>query len=146
MKKPVDMRYAHNDEQRAVLERILQKGRCPFCMPDLKKYHREEIYEYGYWLITRNQWPYRGAKEHWLLILRRHAERIADIPPGAWSDLGVIARDLERSLKLRGGALAMRFGDSSVTGATVLHIHAHLIVPKINEKTKKARVVRFPIG
>jgi len=40
----------------------------------------------------------------------------------------------------------MRFGDSSVTGATVLHIHAHLIVPKINEKTKKARVVRFPIG
>lgn len=146
MKKPVDTRYAHNAEQRAVLERILQKGRCPFCMPDLKKYHKEEIYEDGYWLVTHNQWPYRGAKEHWLLILRQHAERIADIPLEAWSDLGVIVRDLERSLELSGGALAMRFGDSCVTGATVLHIHAHLIVPQMNEKTRKARVVRFPIG
>jgi len=38
----------------------------------------------------------------------------------------------------------MRFGDSDYTGATVTHLHLHLMVPKL--KRGKALTVEFPIG
>lgn len=145
-KKLVDVKYARTNEQRAVLEHILQEEKCPFCMPNLRSYHTEVLYEYDHWIATHNQWPYEGTQEHWLLILREHAERLSKIQPEAWSELGMVVCELERTLGLSGGALAMRFGDSHVTGATVLHLHVHLIVPQIDQKTHSARVVHFPIG
>lgn len=47
---------------------------------------------------------------------------------------------------LAGGGLTLRFGDTAHTGATVCHLHFHFIVPKINKKTGRAQVVKFPIG
>ena len=49
-----------------------------------------------------------------------------------------------QKFELKGGALAMRFGETTYTGASVCHIHAHLIVPKTEKG--KALTVEFPIG
>ena len=57
-----------------------------------------------------------------------------------------LARHVVCQYHIRGGALAMRFGDTRLTGATVVHMHAHLIVPKLCPKKGRALVVEFPIG
>ena len=45
-----------------------------------------------------------------------------------------------KKYNIKGGVLALRFGDTAYTGATVCHLHFHLIVPK------KSQTVNFPIG
>lgn len=39
----------------------------------------------------------------------------------------------------------MRFGNTDYTGATVSHLHAHLIYPEV-DKSKKSKTVNFPVG
>ncbi|MBP7057414.1 hypothetical protein KBB08_02900, partial [Candidatus Gracilibacteria bacterium] len=51
-----------------------------------------------------------------------------------------------KKYNLKGGGLTFRFGDSIYTGATVRHLHMHLIVPTVNPETKQALPVSFPIG
>ena len=51
-----------------------------------------------------------------------------------------------KKYKIEGGGLTVRFGNSDYTGATVHHLHFHLIVPKFNKKKKEVDPVYFPIG
>ena len=51
-----------------------------------------------------------------------------------------------KKYKIKGGGLTLRFGEQNYTGATVLHLHFHLIVPKLKPKSKLAKIVNFPIG
>jgi diadenosine tetraphosphate (Ap4A) HIT family hydrolase len=58
----------------------------------------------------------------------------------------ILANWAIKNLKIKGGALTLRFGDQAYTGATVEHLHFHIIYPEFDEKTKTAKVVNFPIG
>ena len=61
-------------------------------------------------------------------------------------ELDFLANFAIKKYKIKGGALAMRFGDTNYTGASVAHLHFHIISPKINKKTGRAKTVNFPIG
>lgn len=141
----VDMDNARIPEQRAAMERIIARGRCPFCPGNLPPEHKQPIEKDGaYWYVTKNQWPYEHTLEHSLIILKTHAEKLSDIPADAFSELGELARWLENEKKIPGGALCMRFGDTKFSAGTVRHIHAQFIVPDTQKTGYKP--IWFKIG
>ena len=145
-KKVVDPTYAKSEEYRQILESIGEAGNCPFC-PEHFKYHKEPILKKcGEWLITRNSWPYKHAAEHFLIISTLHKETLDELTADDLIAVKQLAAWAQKEFALAGGGLTLRFGDTVHTGATVCHLHFHLIVPKINRRTGRAHVVKFPIG
>ena len=145
-KKLIEMGNVRGDRQRRVMERIEALKECPFCEENLKKYHKQKIIKQGkYWTLTPNQWPYDDTELHLLAIARKHVERLDDLSKAAFTELLELFQWAERKYKLDYGAIAMRFGDVGGTGATVLHLHAHLIVANPDPAPGSDRV-RFPIG
>lgn len=112
-----------------VIEEILKEGNCPFCRDHFLRHHPNPIIrESDEWVVTTNGWPYPGTTHHFLLIARKHVERIEDL-----SSLAVLAffdeyQFLVQSHKLIGATILWRSGDTRMTGASVGHLHAHIIV------------------
>lgn len=139
-RKVVDTRFAKGAEYKAVISAIKKEGECPFC-PGNFKYHKHPILKRAHdWFISRSSWPYENAKHHFILLKASHTERIDELSSDNMSDVLVLAQWVTKEFGIKGGALAMRFGDTSYTGATVCHLHFHFIVPK------KGKTVNFPIG
>lgn len=139
--KHVDLSNARTEEQTNVMLEIIKNGDDPFSEENLKKYHKLPILEEAkWWIVTTNQWPYKNSDKQLLFILRHDAPTLEHIPSEAFRDLLILAQKYANQFKIKGGALCMRFGETSLSGATVTHIHAQLIQPK------KGEVVKFWIG
>ncbi|MBU6321051.1 MAG: HIT domain-containing protein [Patescibacteria group bacterium] len=133
------------DDYKETLTKIAQAGLCPFCEQNLAKHHPKPIVaKNASWLATPSNWPYRGAKRHFLLIARPHLERADKLTREQWIDLHKLLIKLVRSYKLRGTSLVMRSGDTAYTGASVSHLHAHLITGRRRRNPKDEIVA--PIG
>lgn len=144
--KVVDPHYAKSDEYRGVLEEIQSGKQCPFC-PGQLHWHKEPILkEVSDWLITKNSWPYKDTTHHLLLIGRAHHERFEELTPADWESIRQLIAWAVVEFKIPGGGFAMRFGETTHTGATVVHLHVHLIVPETDPNTGRAKPVNFPIG
>ena len=145
-KKVVNKRFAKGKgEYEKVIDTIEKKGCCPFCPEDFK-YHKNPILKkQGSWIITENSWPYKNTRYHFLLINQPHKEKFGEILQEDFESLRKLINWAIRKYKLQGGALAMRFGNTDYTGATVSHLHAHLIYPEV-DKSKKSKTVNFPVG
>jgi diadenosine tetraphosphate (Ap4A) HIT family hydrolase len=81
---------------------------------------------------------------HLLAIARLHVESIEDLPEGAGEELFDHVRWAIKEFKIDFGGLAMRFGDVRHNGASVNHLHAHIIVPA-KDKPADAKV-KFKIS
>lgn len=120
------------------LKGILAAGFCPFCEEHIFKYHtRPLLFKNRSWIVTENAWPYEGTKKHLLLITRKHVESIASLSPAAWNDLQTAYKKTIRLLNLRGATLMLRSGDTARTGASVGHLHAHIIAGYSRSKSTK---------
>lgn len=135
----VDTRHAKNENYRRVLKKIRKEGKCPFCPGNFKWHPKPVLKEVGGWFITKANWPYENARHHFLLICKKHQEGFGEFII-SWEEVDELVDWVCAKFKIRGGVLAFRFGDTAYTGATVKHLHFHLIVPK------KGKVVNFPIG
>ncbi len=141
----VNLDNARLDEQRRVMQDIAANAECPFCPENLPTYHKEPVLREGsQWTLTTNQWPYEFTRLHLLAISRYHAESLADLHEGSFDDLQQLFTWAETTYGIAAGGLAMRFGDVRINGASVKHLHAHLIVPDPN-KPADAKV-RFKIS
>lgn len=141
----VNLSNARTEQQRGVMEAIATDGDCPFCPEHLAKYHKNPIIRTGEnWLLTANQWPYENTRVHMLAIAAYHVETLDGLKTGAFEELGDHMRWATREYAVKAGGVAMRFGDTSLTGASVSHLHAHLIVPDPN-KPPEAKV-KFKIS
>ena len=145
-KKIVNKRFAKGKgEYEKVLNIIENKGKCPFCLENFK-YHKKPIFKkIGTWFLTENSWPYKNSEHHLLIINTKHKEYFNELTKKDWESLRLLTNLAIKKYKLEGGAFALRFGNTDYTGATVCHIHAHIIYPKIN-KNKKTKTVYFPVG
>lgn len=133
----VNLAHSRNLEQRRVLVKIIDDKVCPFCPLHLKRYHKKPILKKGkHWLVTSNQWPYKGSRHHFLIIHRGHVNSLSKISRVAAVELIKQTSWLEGKYNLHGGALLLRFGDTDLTGATVTHLHAHLIVGGRRQRNK----------
>jgi len=141
----VNLDNARRDDQREVMEAIVENAECPFCEDNLHKYHKAPILRQGeHWTFTHNQWPYEHTAHQFLAISRPHFETLAELPAGSFDELLGHFQWAEEEFKIAFGGLAMRFGDIRQTGATVNHLHAHMIVPEPD--LPSADKVRFKIG
>jgi diadenosine tetraphosphate (Ap4A) HIT family hydrolase len=122
-----------------ILNAIIAGGFCPFCEEHLFKHHRQPvIYKNKYWLVTKNSWPYKGSKFHFIFITRSHIEKTEDMSPMVWKELQNIYKKVIKESKINGATLMIRSGDTRYTGASVNHLHAHLIVGVSRMKNTKA--------
>lgn len=114
-------------EYAKVIDKIAQDGVCPFCPEQISKYHKRPLEEKVYWTITDNMYPYKPSKHHRLIIHRTHITHISEVLPPAWHELIEIFTKEVADKKITGGTLIMRFGETKFTGASVTHLHAHVI-------------------
>ncbi|MBP7857550.1 MAG: HIT domain-containing protein [Candidatus Saccharimonadales bacterium] len=141
----VNIENARHDDQLSVMKGIAEDGVCPFDEEYIAKYHKQPVLRQGtYWTLTLNQWPYEHTRVHLLAIARKHVESIDELPAVAGEELFEHVRWAIAEYKIDFGGLAMRFGDVRHNGASVNHLHAHIIVP---DKNKPADAkVKFKIS
>ena len=150
MKKPrktfVDLKNAGSrpdDTYKKIIRKIRQDGVCPFCPAHFTRHHTKPVIQNGrYWILTDNLYPYKGAKDHILLIHKTHIESISDISHDAWNELLELTQKEIKKRSVRGGTFYIRFGDTTYTGASVTHLHANLISPDISNKNRKPILTR----
>jgi len=141
----VNPRFAKGRGYDKVIATIAGRGRCPFC-PDNFRYHKKPIlHKSRGWFITESTWPYKNSQKHLLIIALRHKEQLRQLTTRDMAAVLYLAKWGVKKFNIKGGGLTIRFGDTNFTGATVAHIHAHLIYPKANKKGV-AETVNFPIG
>lgn len=146
-KKHVDLDNARVDEQRAVMEQIIEDDQCPFCLENLRQYHKEPILqETNHWILTPNQWPYQNTQLHLLAIYKDHATQLRHLKPAAGRELIKLFQWVEAEYNVPGGGWAMRFGDTDYSAGTVNHIHAQFLVPDIHASNYAEKPVRLKIG
>ena len=125
-------------------EEIDAKGIDPFSPEHFRETHTNPILiESEHWVFTRNAIPYSGCKEHFLLVSKDFVKKISGISPESWVDFQNIIETAEDEYGLDGHVLFMRLGDTRKTGASVVRLHAHLIVPKDNDDSGRTAI--FPI-
>lgn len=140
----VNPRNARRKKYKGIINEILSEGVCPFC-PETFKWHTKPILKYnGPWFVTENFNPYKNSKFHFLIISKKHKEKLSELTMRDWKSILELIGWTLKKFKIKGGGITMRFGDTLYTGATVKHLHAHLIVPVV--KNGKPFPVYFPIG
>ncbi len=145
-KKFVNLANARKGEYRGVIEKILKTGKCPFCKENFK-YHKKPVFKRkDGWFLTEASWPYKNANCHLMVLGEKHHENFAELKKRDFEAISYLVRFAIKKYKIKGGALAIRFGNTDYTGASVAHLHFHLISPEINKKTKRSKTVNFPIG
>ena len=146
MKKVVNKRYAKGKKDyENVINTIDKKGKCPFCKNNLI-YHKNPILKkYKGWLLTKNSWPYKNTNHHLIIISDKHKEEFSQLTLNDFRAVRILVNWAIKKFNIEGGGIALRFGNTDYTGATVCHLHFHLITPKIN-KQKLPKTVTFPIG
>mgnify|MGYP001565224499 CR=1 FL=1 len=121
------------------LNAIIAGGFCPFCEEHLFKHHRKPIiYKSKHWLVTENSWPYKGSKYHFLFITRRHIEKTENMSHAVWTELQKLYKKLIKEHGIAGATLMIRSGDTRFTGASVNHLHAHLVIGSLRTKNTKS--------
>ena len=144
--KFVNLTNARPGEYKRVIEEIAKTGKCPFCKDNLK-YHRKPIVKRsGEWFLTGGTWPYKNTRCHLIILGEKHRENFSELTKKDFEAVFYLAKWAIKKYKIKGGALATRFGDTNYTGASVSHLHFHLISPQINKKTGHSKTVNFPVG
>ena len=145
-KKFVNINNARKGKYKKIIEKIASTGKCPFCKEDFK-YHEKPVFKQrNGWFLTENSWPYKNSYHHLIIIGDKHKEKFSEITKKDFEAVSYLTRWAIKKYKIKGGGFAMRFGDTNFTGATVAHLHFHIISPKQDKKTGRAKTVRFPIG
>jgi dihydrofolate reductase len=135
----VNLRNGRHEDQVEAMRRIAERKECPFCAENLRKEHQRPILlESDHWIFTENQWPYEHTRRHYLAIPKRHIDLLSEMTETEWSDFWKNAGPIIAGMA--GGGLCLRFGSTDLTGATVRHLHIHLIEPDGKGK------VEFKVG
>lgn len=122
----VDVHNARPGVYADVIKKIGDEKICPFCTEHLHAIHPNPITEKTHWFVTDNAYPYKPKKEHVLLIHKTHISDISELSDPAWEELHEILTSEQKKRNIKGGTFMMRFGETTYTGATVTHLHAHL--------------------
>lgn len=143
--KFINLKHARTASQKKVMKQIEKDGVCPFCMEHLKKYHQNPIIKEGmWWIITKNDTPYKGSFLHLIFIYKPHAALLSEIQSKARDEFFRYVNWAENNYKIAGGTILIRFGNTDWTGASVSHLHAHLIVG--GEKKSNAKPLKVKVG
>jgi ATP adenylyltransferase len=117
------------EEQLAEMRRLEAAGICLFCPASLRQHARQEvILETRHWAVTPNAFPYKGTRLHLLVVPHQHANDMLDLGDEALADFWATLRLIRERYALDHYGLGVRNGNCSFTGATIAHVHAHILV------------------
>lgn len=141
----ININNSREKEQIEVMQKIANQAHCPFCEENLHLYHKKPILkETKHWLVTKNQWPYKHTKHHFLLIYRQHITKLEELETAAGAELFDLVKELEKEYQFEGGGFSMRFGDTDFSAGTVNHLHVQLVIP--DAMAKDFEPVRIKLG
>jgi ATP adenylyltransferase len=116
-------------EQLAEMQRLQADGVCLFCPDVLREHGRQRVLtRTRHWTITPNEFPYAGTALHLLLVPHQHVGDLLDLDPGAQADLFTALAWVRDRYELTYYGLGVRNGDCRYNGATISHLHAHVLV------------------
>lgn len=116
-------------EQAAEMRSLEARGLCLFCPDGLRRHQRQQIlFSTRHWDVTPNEFPYQGTALHLLLVPHEHAGDLLDLPAEAQQDFWTALGLVRERYQLRYYGLGVRNGDCRYTGATIRHVHAHVLV------------------
>lgn len=132
-KSGMDLNNARRKDQIETMKKIVADGICPFCHDFIDKekpaYHSNPIIaETDFWVVTRNAWPYENTKEHLIFVIKRHILIPGEMKTEEILDLWNIIEKVKQELKITHSTFLMRSDSTGMTGATVQHLHAQLVV------------------
>lgn len=140
-------------DYREILEEAQRSGECPFCRPAFQK---KAVYKTYDWLTAPNQFPIKDSEGsepayHFLLLPKRHTGDFTDLTPSDWSQMLEMIGWIRYTYQIPGAGLVHRLGDPLWSGSTIIHVHFHLVVPRVIGDPKcpgaqKAISVYIPIG
>jgi diadenosine tetraphosphate (Ap4A) HIT family hydrolase len=134
------------DEQRAEMARLDAAGICLFCPEHLARHEQQRIVlSTQHWTVTPNRFPYPGTNLHMLLIPDQHARDLLELSDEVRADFWVALAAVAEASELRYYGLGVRNGDCRFTGATVEHVHAHVLVGADDDSAPPVRM-RFSAG
>ncbi len=144
----VNLKNARVEEQLEVMKMIQEEKFCPFCPENYSKSKLKPIIKQGeYWHIRKNRWPYKNTRIHLIIIHNTHIEKISEVTSDAAREFLELVKWAEKEYGILGGGIGMRFGDIHINGATVLHLHAHIITAEITDKNNpNYQKVEFKVG
>ncbi|MFA6300865.1 MAG: hypothetical protein WC609_00775 [Candidatus Paceibacterota bacterium] len=143
-----DTRYAKEEGSKkigryeAYLLDFEKRGECPFCPRNLVL---KALKKEGGWRIFNRSWKGESTEMHFLIIGVEHKTNLGELFSSDWVSINSLVKWTVDEYNIRGGGLAVRFGDTDYSGATIGHLHFHLIVPKMGDDGL-SRPVNFPIG
>lgn len=136
---------ARSEAQRQQMEDLKDRGVCAFCLEHLDQEHREPIeFMTEYWVVTKNDYPYKRTKLHLLLLAKEHVKTLADLSPAALRELPEAIVAIEKKWKLTSYAVGIRSGDMFYNGGSVEHLHVHIVVG--NPEDEDSEPVRFKMS
>jgi diadenosine tetraphosphate (Ap4A) HIT family hydrolase len=128
-------------QQRAEMARLDAAGVCLFCPEHLARHPRQRILlSTQHWTATPNEYPYAGTSLHLLLIPHQHASDLLALSDEVRTDFWVALAAVAEAYELRYYGLGVRNGDCRLTGATVEHVHAHVLVGSADENAPPVRM------
>lgn len=146
-KQFVNLEYARFKDQCAVMKRIQQEGVCPFCPENRVSGEISEPLKRGnYWTLVPNRWPYEFTTLHAMLILERHIRFFDELRPAEVAELVELLGWARKDYGLSAYSLGVRCGNPCLTGATVDHLHIHLVVADPETEKPGYERIRFAMG
>jgi ATP adenylyltransferase len=116
-------------EQLADMRQLEAQGVCLFCPAGLSSHARQQIlFRTRHWTVTPNAFPYPGTVVHLLLVPQQHAADLLDLDEDVRQDFWAALAAVRDRYELRYYGLGIRNGDCRFTGATIRHVHAHVLV------------------
>jgi ATP adenylyltransferase len=117
---------ARTDDQIQQMRQLEADGVCLFCPPNLERVQRV-LHRTRHWSVTPNEFPYRGARLHLLLVPDDHVTGLVELPPHTQQDLWVALAWVRAQYRLEHYGLAVRNGAAEFTGGTIRHLHVHIL-------------------
>jgi ATP adenylyltransferase len=115
--------------QLAEMERLEAAGVCLFCPEELsRRPGAAEFLRTEHWTVMPNDFPYAGTSLHLLLLPRAHVGDMLDLSPAAQADFFAALDAARQHYGFGHYGLGVRNGDCRYTGATIVHLHAHVVV------------------
>jgi diadenosine tetraphosphate (Ap4A) HIT family hydrolase len=123
------------DEQLDEMRQLEAAGICLFCPAALREHARQRVtFETRHWMVTPNAFPYKGTSLHLLVVPHQHATDMLDLGDDVLADFWIAMRQVRERFGLDHYGLGVRNGNCNLTGATIAHVHAHVLVgdPDLN--------------
>lgn len=116
-------------DQLAEMQRLEAAGICLFCPEILREHSRQRVaWETRHWSVTPNEFPYKGTRIHLLVVPHKHVNDMLDLDDESLGDFWNALRLIRERFDLDHYGLGVRNGNCGFTGATIAHVHAHVLV------------------